>query len=130
MSDVQTSTISESGAATNSQTADFDLSVDPRGERGPTPAEVLLADYAASFAPALREASADAGRGELGRIQIDADAETDDEGGLTAIDFVVHVEAPVGDPEELVVRAAARCRVHAALRDELHAGVTLCDDAF
>ena len=131
MSDVQTSTVSESGASTTSQTTDFDLSIDPTGRRGPTPNEVLVADYAACFVPALRGASADAGRGDLGRIQIDADGETDAEGDLRAISFVVHVAAAVGDEgDEVVADAMERCHLHAALREELHATVTLNGDAF
>lgn len=132
MSDIETTTVSEEGFASTSQAGEFELSVDATGEKGPTPNQVLVADYASCYLPAFRVAADEEGYDDLGRVQIDADAELDDDDDLTSISFRVYVAADVSDDEleSIIERGEEICHVHSALRDDLHAEITANGDAF
>jgi len=132
MSDIQTSTVSEDGFASTSQVGDFEFTIDATGETGPGPNAVLVADYAACFLPAFRVGGQQRGHDDLGKVQIDADADLDDDDDLAAIRFDVYVEADLDDETlaEIVERAEGICHVHSALRSELHAEITAHGDAF
>jgi len=117
MTDIETTTVSEEGYATTSQVGDFELSIDATDETGPNPNAVLVADYASCFLPAFRVGGNKEGHDDLGTIQIDAEADIDEGDDLSAIRFVIHVEADLSDDEldAIVDRAEGICHVHAAL---------------
>ncbi|WP_435073670.1 OsmC family protein [Halorubrum sp. HHNYT27] len=132
MSDIETSTVSEEGYACTSQVGDFDLQIDATGETGPNPNAALVATYASCFLPAVRVGGSQRGEEDLGKIQIDASAELDDDDDLEAISFDVHVAADIDEETaaDIAERAAGICHVHTALRDELHADVSVYPGAF
>ncbi|MDS0298616.1 OsmC family protein [Halogeometricum sp. S1BR25-6] len=132
MSDIETSTVSEEGFASTSQVGDFELTIDATGEEGPDPNQVLVADYASCFLPAFRVGANKTGHEDIGKVQIDADADINDDDDLEAIRFSVHVEEDVNDEDldEIVSRAEDICHVHAALREGLHAEIEAHGDAF
>ncbi len=131
MSDIRTSTVSNDGFASTSQAGEYELTIDPTDETGPGPNAVLVADYAACFLPAFRVGAQQRGVDDLGTVQIDADADLDDD-DLEAIRFGVYVEADLDDETlaEIVERAEGICHVHSALRPELHAEISVHGDAF
>ena len=131
MSDIRTSTVSNDGFASTSQAGEYELTIDPTDETGPGPNAVLVADYAACFLPAFRVGAQQRGVDDLGTVQIDADADLDDD-DLEAIRFGVYVEADLDDEilAEIVERAEGICHVHSALRPELHAEISVHGDAF
>ena len=130
-SDVRSSTVSDGGLASSSQAGEYELAIDPTGDTGPEPNAVLVADYAACFLPTFRVGARQRGVDDLGTVQIDADADLDDD-DLEAIRFDVHVEADLDDETlaEVVERAEGICHVHSALRPELRADITVYGHAF
>ena len=132
MSDIETSTLCESGYACTSQVGDFDLQIDATDETGPNPNATLVATYASCFIPAFRVGASQAGEDDLGQLQIDASASLDDEDDLSSVAFDLFVEADLDDDlaDDLVERAEGICHVHAALKDDLQAAVTVHADAF
>jgi organic hydroperoxide reductase OsmC/OhrA len=130
MGDIEVTTSSDSGFATESIVGEFALGIDPNEEAGPNPNAVLVADYAACFLPAIRAGAQRAGLDDLGKIEIESEADIDDNQDIDAIRFTVYVEAEIDDVEDLIGRAEQICHVHTALREELHADVTVEDGAF
>ncbi|QFU81788.1 OsmC family protein [Natronorubrum aibiense] len=130
MDDIALTTTSEDGYETQSDVGDFTLEIDPMEQTGPNPNAVLVADYASCFLPAVRLGARKAGYDDLGRMTIDAEATLDDEDHLEAIEFVLSIEADVEEPDELIARGEELCHVHAALREGLHADITVETDAF
>jgi len=132
MSDIQTSTVSEAGFTSTSQVGEFELTIDALGEDGPDPNSVLVADYASCFLPAFRVGGQQRDHDDLGKIQIDADADLDDDDDLEAIRFDIYVEADVDEETlaDILDRAKNICHVHSALREELRADATVHGDAF
>ncbi len=132
MTDIETTTVSEEGYASTSQVGDFELSIDATDETGPNPNAVLVADYAACFLPAFRVGASKEDVEDLGTVQIDAEADLDDGDDLSAIRFAIHVEADLSEEEfdAIVERAEGICHVHAALKESLHAEITVHGDAF
>ena len=132
MSDIETSTVCEEGYACTSQVGDFDLQIDATDETGPNPNAALVATYASCFLPAVRVGASQRGEDDLGTLQIDASADLDDDDDLAAIRFDLHVEADLDDDafDEIVERAEGICHVHAAVREELQADITVHGGAF
>lgn len=132
MSDIETTTVSEEGYGCTSQVGDFDMAIDATDETGPNPNAALVATYASCFLPAFRVGGQQRGEDDLGKIQIDSSADLDDDDDLTAIRFDIHVEADLSDDEldEIVERAEDICHVHSALREGLHADITVHGGAF
>ncbi|XVH31017.1 OsmC family protein [Haloferacaceae archaeon DSL9] len=132
MTDIETVTVSEEGFASTSEVGDYDLSIDATGEKGPSPNDVLVADYASCFLPAFRVGGQKEGFDDLGKVQIDAEADLDDSDDLSAIRFDIYVEADLSDDEfdAIVDRAEDICHVHAALRSDLHADISVRGGAF
>ena len=132
MADIEVTSTSTEGYTTTSVAGEWELTVDATGEDGPTPNQVLAADYASCFIPAFRVGASQRDEDDLGKLQIDADADLDGEDDLAAIAFDLHVEADLDDDTaaEIVERAEGICHVHAALREELRADVTVHADAF
>lgn len=132
MSDIETTTISEEGYACTSQVGDFDMAIDATDETGPNPNAALVATYASCFLPAFRVGGQQRGEDDLGKLQIDASAALDDDDDLESISFDIFVEADVSDEEldEIVTRAEDICHVHSAVREELHADISVHGGAF
>ncbi|WP_411963208.1 OsmC family protein [Haloferax sp. YSMS24] len=132
MPDIQTSTVSDEGFATTSQVGSYALDIDATNERGPNPNATLVATYASCFLPAFRVGGQKTGHDDLGKIQIDADAELTEGDDLSEIRFDVYVEADLSDEEFAEITALAEdiCHVHDALRDDLQANVTVIGGAF
>ena len=131
MTDIITETTSEEGYASSSVVGEFELTLDAAEEAGPGTNGTLVATYAACFIPALRVGAQQRGHDDIGRVEIEAEADEDDDDDLEAIRFTVKTEADLGeDGDEIIERAEDICHVHSALREELHADITLEDDAF
>jgi uncharacterized OsmC-like protein len=132
MADIETATVSEEGFTSTSQVGDFELTVDALGEDGPTPNQVLVADYASCFLPAVRVGAQQRGHDDIGTVQIDADADLDDDDDLEGIRFIVHIEADLDDEtlDDVIDRAEDICHVHSALREGLRADIDVYGDAF
>jgi uncharacterized OsmC-like protein len=132
MSDIETTTVSEEGYASTSQVGGFELSIDATGEKGPDPNQVLVADYASCYLPAFRVGADQEGYDDLGKVQIDADADLDADDDLEAIRFEVFVEAeiPPEDLANIVANGEEICHVHSALREGLHAEIEAFSGSF
>ena len=132
MTDIETTTVCEEGYVCDSQMGDFNITVDATGDEGPTANQVLVADYASCYLPAFRAGGQKAGQDDLGKVQIDAEADLDDDDDLTRISFDLYVEADLDDDtlDDLVARGEDICHVHSALREGLHADITAHADAF
>ncbi|WP_302080173.1 OsmC family protein [Salinibaculum rarum] len=131
MTDIEVTSTSESGYTTTSVTGEWELVVDATGEDGPNPNQVLAADYASCFIPAFRVGANKEGFDDIGRVEVAVEADLDDDDDLAAISFTIHVEEALGDAvDDVVARAEDICHVHAALREELRADISVVDDAF
>lgn len=130
MSDINTVSRSTEGYATSSAIGEWELMIDATDQEGPNPNAVLVANYASCFIPAFRVGAQQEGFDDLGVLQIDASAELDDNDDLASISFDLAVEASLEDAvDDVVARAEDICHVHTALRDELHAEITVEDGA-
>jgi organic hydroperoxide reductase OsmC/OhrA len=130
MADIEVTSTSTEGYATANRIDDWELTVDATGEDGPDPNQVLAADYASCFIPALRVGANKEGHEDLGTVEVEVDAELDDGDDLASIAFDIHVEASLdGDADSVVARAEDICHVHSAVREELHADITVNDGA-
>jgi organic hydroperoxide reductase OsmC/OhrA len=130
MADIQVTSRSTEGFATTSDVDGWELTIDATGEAGPDPNQVLVADYASCFIPAFRVGANKEGFEDVGVVQVDVSADLDDHDDLASIAFDIHVEESLGDSvDDVVARAENICHVHAALREELHADVTVVDGA-
>jgi len=132
MPDIESVTMSEEGFACVSRVGDFEITVDATGEQGPTAQQVLVADYASCYLPAFRVAAQRMGHDDIGRVQIEAEADLDEDDDVAAVRFVIHVEADLDESEfdGLVERADDICHVHDALREELHADIDVYAEQF
>ncbi|PSQ55798.1 hypothetical protein BRD12_00320, partial [Halobacteriales archaeon SW_12_67_38] len=100
-------------------------------EEGPNPNATLVADYASCYIPAFRVGAQQRDYDDLGKIEIDAEGDLNDDDDLEAIRFDIRVEADIeGDKDELVERGEDICHVHSALREELHADISIDGNAF
>jgi len=123
--------VSEEGFSTTNEVREFETTIDATGEGAPDTLESLLAAYSACFVPALRVAAEQRDAGDLGRIEIDVTGELNDDDKLAAVSFDVRVAGDLGDKTDAVVeRAEALCKVHDALKTDLHAEIAVEDGAF
>jgi organic hydroperoxide reductase OsmC/OhrA len=130
MPDIEVSSTCEEGYTTTNVVGEWELTVDATNENGPTPNEVLVADYASCFIPAFRVGANKEGFEDVGQIEVAARATLDGEDDLESISFELHVESALGESvQDIVQRAEDICHVHAALRENLRADVTVNDDA-
>jgi organic hydroperoxide reductase OsmC/OhrA len=130
MADIDVTSTSTEGFSTTSTIGDWELRVDATDENGPNPNAVLVADYASCFIPALRVGAQQEGFDDLGTVQVDVTATLDDNDDLSGIAFDIAVETPLGDAiDDVLARAEDICHVHTALREELHAEITVDDGA-
>ena len=130
MADINVTSTSEEGYTVESIVGDWDLVTDALGEDGPTAQQVLAADYAGCFIPAFRVGANKEGYEDIGKVEIEVTADLDEDDDLEWIDFTVKVEESLGDAvQDVVTRAEDICHVHDALREELHAEITVEDGA-
>jgi uncharacterized OsmC-like protein len=131
MADIEVTSTSEEGYTTRSVAGEWELVVDATGENGPTPNQVLAADYASCFIPAFRVGANKEGFDDIGRVEVAVEAELNEDDDLESVTFEMHVEESLGDAaDDVVARAEDICHVHDSLREELHADITVVDDAF
>ena len=97
MADIETTTVNEEKFHALSRAGDFELSIDATGAEGPTPNEVLVADYASCFTFACRAGAQRELDLELGKVETEAEADRNEDDDLTAISFHMHVEADLDD---------------------------------
>ncbi len=130
MPDIEAESTCTEGYTTTSVVGEYELTVDATEQSGPSPNQVLVADYASCFIPAFRVGANKEGFENVGVIEVDAAADLDEDDDLEYIEFEMRVEESLGNSvQDVVDRAEDICHVHAALREELQAEVTVRDDA-
>ncbi|AFZ73895.1 OsmC family protein [Natronobacterium gregoryi] len=131
MSKEVTTTSAEGFSATN-EIREFETAIDANGDAAPDTLEALLAAYGSCYVPALRVGGQQRDVEDLGKVEIDATGHLDDEDKLESIQFDVRVEADVDDEtgEAIIERAFELCKVHDALKGDLHAETNFQGDAF
>ena len=133
MADIEARTVNEEKFYASSRVGDFELSIDATGEQGPSPNEVLLADYASCYTFAFRAGAMREHDLELGKIVTESSADIDDEDDLDdgTVSFTLHVEAELDDEqvEALVALGEEICHVHAALHEGMHADIDVVPNA-
>lgn len=134
MADIESHTVNEEKYYASSRVGDFELSIDATGEEGPTPNEVLLADYASCYTFAFRAGAAREHDLQLGRIETEASADIDEDDDIDdgSVAFTLHVEDELDDEqvEALIELGEEICHVHAAVHDGMHAAIDVVPDAF
>ncbi|WP_415381742.1 OsmC family protein [Halosimplex sp. TS25] len=132
MSDIEVTSVCEEGyTVENEIDGEWSLVVDALSEDGPTANQVLAADYVSCYIPALRVAAGEYDYDDIGRVEAEVGADLDEDDDLESMTWTLKVEADLGnDGQDIVERGEEICHVHSALRDELHADITLEDDAF
>ena len=132
MSDIEVQSVCEEGyTVENEIDGEWSLVVDALGENGPTAQQVLVADYASCYVPALRVGAQQEGYDDIGRVEVDVEADLDEDDDVEAVSFHIRVEASLGDDVQAVVeRGEDICHVHDSLREGVHADISVEDDAF
>ncbi|EMA21332.1 MULTISPECIES: OsmC family protein [Haloarcula] len=127
MADIEVESTCEEGYTVESIiNGEWELIVDALSENGPSPNEVLAADYASCYIPALRVAADKYGHEDIGSVDVEVAAGLDEDDDLEYIDFHVEVEESLADEEQDIVELAEDiCHVHSALQDDLHAEITI-----
>lgn len=127
MVDIEVESTCDEGYTTESViNGEWEIVVDALNEDGPSPNEVLVADYASCYIPALRVAADKYGHGDIGTIDVEAGADLDEDDDLETIEFHVEVEESLGDEQQDIVELATDlCHVHSALIERLHAEITI-----
>jgi organic hydroperoxide reductase OsmC/OhrA len=125
MADIEVESTCEEGYTVESViNGEWELIVDALSEDGPSPNEVLAADYASCYIPALRVAAGKYNHDDIGEVDIEVAADLDEDDDLEHIAFDVTVEESLGDEERDIVELAEDiCHVHSALIEELHAEI-------
>jgi organic hydroperoxide reductase OsmC/OhrA len=131
MADITVESTCDEGYAVSNVVDGWELLVDATGEEGPTAQQVLAADYASCYVPAFRVAAQKEGIDDVGRIEVQVEADLDEDDDLESIAFHIECEASLGEvTSDVVARGEDICHVHSALQEELHADITVTDDAF
>ena len=129
MADLESHTVNEGGFAATSRVGNYELSIDATKEEGPSPNEVLLADYASCYTFAFRAGAMREHDLELGEIETEAEADLDDDDDLVddSVRFTLHVEDDLDDEqiEALTELGEEICHVHAALHEGMYAEITV-----
>ncbi len=127
MADINIESTSEEGYTVESViNGEWELIVDALSEDGPSPNEVLAADYASCYIPALRVAAGKYNYDDIGEVEVEVAADLDEDDDLESIAFEVSVEESLGNEEQDIVELAEDiCHVHSALVEELHAEISI-----
>ncbi|MFU8869372.1 OsmC family protein [Natronococcus sp.] len=128
----QVTTVSEEGFSATNEIGEFETTIDAEGEEAPDTLESLLAAYASCYVPALRVGGQQRDAGDLGRIEIESTGELNDDDKLESVHFDIRVEGDVDDEtgQKVIDRAFELCKVHDALKSDLHADTDFQGDAF
>ena len=120
-------TESNEGFVSNTNLGEDSITIDGSGEETADTLEHLLATYAACYIPALRVGAKQRNIGELGRIQIEAAGELNDNDKLESVTFDILVDTELDEEAAttLITRANELCKVHDALKPSLYASVTI-----
>jgi uncharacterized OsmC-like protein len=133
MADVESHTVNDGGFHATSRVGNYELSIDATKEEGPSPNEVLLADYASCYTFAFRAGAQREHDLDLGKIETEATADLDEDDDLVdgSVAFELHVEADLDDEqiEALTELGEEICHVHAALHEGMYADITVTPDA-
>lgn len=123
----QVHSVSEEGYSTTNQMGDFESTIDAQGEEAPDTLEALLAAYTSCYVPALRVGAQQRDAGDLGRIEIDATGDLNDDDKLESVTFDVSTDGDLDDDEKeaVIERAHELCKVGDALKESLEADVTI-----
>lgn len=132
MADIETTTVNDEKYHALSRAGEFELSIDATGSEGPTPNEVLVADYASCYTFACRAGANRRLDVDLGKVETEAEGDLDDSDDLTGIRFHIHVEADLTDEQiaEVIELGNDICHVHDAMKESLYADVEITPDAF
>ena len=132
MADIESHTVNEEKFFATSRVGDFELSIDSTGNDGPTPNETLVAAYAACYTAAFRAGGQREHDVDVGRLEIDAEADVDDDDDITAIRFTLRVEADLDDDQvdAMIESADDICHIHAAVTEGIEADVDVVSNAF
>ncbi len=127
MSDISITADNEAKYTATSDIDGFELRTDAQGKTDPSPNEILVADYAQCFSYAFRATAARGDADETGAIRTVAEADLDGDDDLASVSFTIHTETDYDDATvaDLVAGAEDLCHVHAAVREELHADVSV-----
>ena len=127
MTDIEVTSTCEEGYTVNNVIDDeWELTVDALSEDGPSANQVLAADYASCYLPAFRVAADQTGYDVVGTVEIDVEADLDEDDDLVAIRWDLRVEEDLGDDAaEIVELCEEICHVHSALREGLHAEIDI-----
>ena len=132
MSDIEVTSVCEEGFTVESDIdGEWQLVTDALGEDGPTAQQVLTADYASCYIPAFRVAAQQDGFDDIGRVEIEAEADLDEDDDVESIQFHVLVEASLdGNGQAIAEVGEDICHVHSSLIDSNHADITVEEEAF
>ena len=127
MADIEVTSTCEEGYTVESViNGDWELVIDALNNDGPNPNEVLAADYASCYIPALRVAAGKYNYDDIGEVEIEVGADLDEDDDLENIAFDVTVETSLGEEEQDIAELAEDiCHVHSALTEELHADISI-----
>jgi len=127
MADIEVTSTCEEGYTVESViNGEWELIVDALSEDGPSPNEILAADYASCYIPALRVAAGQHDYDDIGEVEVEVAADLDEDDDIEAIAFDVEVQADLGeDAQDIVELGEEICHVHSALTEELHADISI-----
>jgi len=132
MTTIEAHSVCEEGYTVVSRIDDWELTVDAAGEDGPTANQVLVANYASCYVPAMRVGAEQRGVDDLGRVEVDVEGDLDADDDLEAVRFHIRTETEVDDDtmDEIIERGEDICHVHDALREGVRADITYETGAF
>ena len=125
MADIEATAKNDEKFFATSRVGDFELSIDATGEDGPSPDEIVVADYAACYSFAFRAGADREHDLSLGAIRTEAEASLTDDDFLESVSLTVHVEDDLDDEQvdALIELGEELCHVHQAVKEELHADI-------
>lgn len=125
MADIEATAKNDEKFFATSRVGDFELSIDATGEEGPSPDQIIVADYAACYSFAFRAGADREHDLSLGAIRTEAEADLTDDDFLESVSLTVHVEDDLDDDQvdELVELGEELCHVHQAVKEDLHADI-------
>lgn len=125
MADIEATAKNDEKFFATSRVGDFELSIDATGEEGPSPDQIIVADYAACYSFAFRAGAQKEHDLSLGAIRTEAEADLTDDDFLESVSLTVHVEDDLDDEQvdELVDLGEQLCHVHQAVKEDLHADI-------
>lgn len=126
MPDIEVASTCEGYTVESGIDGERELIADALSEDGPSPNEILAADYAFCYIPALRVAAGTYDDDDVGTVEMAAAADLDEDDDIESIAFDIEVEASLGNEErDIVALAEDICHAHSVLTAELHAQISI-----